>query len=157
MQREEILFVCDRMLGSLMKWLRLLGFDVLYPDDLEDDRIDEMARRENRILITRDRVFSRRASSPVLLLRSLNTVDQLKEVDGCYGVLRISEEKKMLFTRCSVCNHVLREVSKADVQDKVPPGVYEHQEIFWFCPECHRYYWPGTHYREILNKIETLK
>ena len=157
MVKEELRFVCDRMLGGLSKWLRLLGFDVLYPEDIEDEKIDELARRENRILLTRDRNFSRRAKSSVLLLYSLDTEEQLKEVDGCYEILKTSEENGSLFTRCSVCNYRLVDASKDEVKGNVPPGVYEHQEVYWFCPGCGRYYWPGTHYGEILKKIETLK
>jgi len=28
---EEIKFIADRMLGKLVKWLRILGYDTAYP------------------------------------------------------------------------------------------------------------------------------
>ena len=47
-------FVADCMLGRLAKWLRILGFDVLYFPKAEDPALVEIARREGRVLLTRD-------------------------------------------------------------------------------------------------------
>jgi len=157
MAEKTLRFVCDRMLGALAKWLRLLGFDVIYPEELCDDDIDEIALGDLRILLTRDVDLSKRARSEVLLIDSLDTDEQLAEVDGGYDIFRISEEGKLSLTRCSVCNHPLVDITKEEARDHVPPGVHEIQDSYWFCPECGRYYWPGTHYEGILKKIETLK
>ncbi|HPC00814.1 MAG TPA: DUF5615 family PIN-like protein, partial [Syntrophales bacterium] len=48
-------FLCDVHLGRLARWLRLLGFDTLYRRDLEDGEIVRAARKEGRIVLTRDR------------------------------------------------------------------------------------------------------
>ncbi len=47
-------FVADCMLGRLAKWLKILGFDVLYFSKAEDRDLVEIARREGRVLLTRD-------------------------------------------------------------------------------------------------------
>ena len=47
-------FVADCMLGRLAKWLRILGFDVLYFSKAEDPALVEIARRDGRVLLTRD-------------------------------------------------------------------------------------------------------
>ncbi|MCK7525684.1 MAG: Mut7-C RNAse domain-containing protein [Ignavibacteriales bacterium] len=47
-------FVADCMLGRLAKWLRILGFDVLYFSKAEDPDLVAIARREGRVLLTRD-------------------------------------------------------------------------------------------------------
>ena len=48
-------FLCDQMLGSLAKWLRILGFDTFYARrDLQDEDVLNIAKKENRVLITRD-------------------------------------------------------------------------------------------------------
>jgi len=157
MNEVALRFMCDRMLGSLCKWLRFLGFDTLYPPDVNDIMIDQLALNKSRILLTRDRSFLKNARSPKLLIRSLQRDEQIREVDREFNILSISIERKLVLSRCSVCNQSLDEVTKDEINGKVPPGVYEHQHSYWFCPECEKYYWPGTHYMEILNKIETLK
>ena len=150
-------FLCDRMLGSLCRWLRLLGFDATYPVEIIDRGIDELALNESRILLTRDRSFAQNARSRNLMIKSLDRDEQLKEVDREFNIIGHSIERKLLLSRCSVCNHSLDEIAKDEIEGKVPRGVYEHQDSYWYCAKCVKYYWPGTHYMEILNKIETLK
>src|ERR1051325_9467164 len=48
-------FIADVMVGKLARWLRLLGFDVLYSNRCDDDEIVRRAAAENRTLLTRDR------------------------------------------------------------------------------------------------------
>jgi len=47
-------FICDQMLGTLAKWLRIMGYDTLYGDG-DDSELIKMAVDEKRVLITRDR------------------------------------------------------------------------------------------------------
>ena len=42
------------MLGKLVRWLRMLGQDTIYSTKLTDMDLIFKAKRENRILITRD-------------------------------------------------------------------------------------------------------
>jgi hypothetical protein len=55
-------FVLDNHLGRLAAYLRMLGFDVLYRNDYQDDVLAEIASREQRILLTRDRRLLMRKS-----------------------------------------------------------------------------------------------
>ncbi|MGC8936370.1 MAG: DUF5615 family PIN-like protein, partial [Candidatus Methanomethylicaceae archaeon] len=55
-------FVADAMLGRLARWLRLLGYDTAYDQTLDDEKLIEIAKRENRILLTRDGKLFKRAS-----------------------------------------------------------------------------------------------
>ncbi|MGH8103312.1 MAG: Mut7-C RNAse domain-containing protein, partial [bacterium] len=45
-------FVCDRNLGSLARWLRILGFDTSYPDLPDDESLADLAASQSRILLT---------------------------------------------------------------------------------------------------------
>src|ERR1043166_7873630 len=48
-------FAVDWMLGRLARWLRILGHDVAYGRHLRDRTLVECARREDRLLLTRDK------------------------------------------------------------------------------------------------------
>src|SRR4030042_1663531 len=48
-------FVLDNHLGQLATYLRMLGFDSLYRNDYQDEQLAEIASREERTLLTRDR------------------------------------------------------------------------------------------------------
>ena len=40
------------MLGTLAKWLKILGYDTLYLNKVEDAELVEAARAQGRILLT---------------------------------------------------------------------------------------------------------
>jgi uncharacterized protein with PIN domain len=145
-------FVADHMLGSLARWLRFLGFDTAYPDVLPDREIANLARRGNRVLLTRDRELARKKDIAALLIESTDTDEQLVQV-----LTEFNLEIKNELSRCSLCNTELSSICKEDVKDKIPERVYEIQDKFWECTHCKKYYWRGTHYENIQRKLEKLK
>lgn len=50
------------MLGKLTRWLRMLGQDVEYSNNMEDSELLVTAKREGRILLTRDFELYQRAT-----------------------------------------------------------------------------------------------
>ena len=81
-------FVADCMLGRLAKWLRILGFDVLYFSKAEDPDLVAIARREGRVLLTRDTgLIERTARRPDrLFIRSVAWEDQVVQVLDEFGL-----------------------------------------------------------------------
>src|SRR5689334_24447053 len=51
---DGVRFAVDRMLGRLARWLRVLGHDVAYGSHLGGRTLLDCARREGRLLLTRD-------------------------------------------------------------------------------------------------------
>ena len=51
---QNLKFVADGMLGKVTRWLRMLGQDVEYHRNLNDDKLILIAAKENRVLLTRD-------------------------------------------------------------------------------------------------------
>ena len=49
------------MLGKLARWLRLLGYDSSYYRDIEDKKLLELAKINDRVLITRDKEVVQKA------------------------------------------------------------------------------------------------
>ena len=68
-------------------------------------------------------------------------LEQLSEVVAAFELARPTR----LFTRCRVCNAVVRQVERPAVADRVPPRVWERESEFTECPHCGRVYWEGSH------------
>ena len=147
-------FVADCMLGRLAKWLKILGFDVLYFSTAEDRDLVAIARRESRILLTRDTgLIEKTAKRPNrLFIRSDDWEDQIVQVLDefeLWGEVRPN-------TRCIACNLPLKPLSRERAKNLVTPFVGEHAASFAVCPGCYRVFWQGTHYGDMERKIEKL-
>lgn len=143
-------FLCDHMLGSLAKWLRLLGHDTTYPRPLGDVELGAIAQDEGRALLTRDRELAQRVSG-AYRVKSDELEEQLLDVARRF---RLDLEESM--TRCSVCNAELESVRKTQVKGRVPDGVYARQEEFWRCASCGRFYWHGSHWDNVTVRLRRL-
>jgi uncharacterized protein with PIN domain len=146
---ERPKFVADCMLGSLARWLRMLGYDAVYAKDLEDDAIAELAEKENRHILTRDRTLAKRAGALMIMEDDLDS--QLKAVHGRFA-LSLDEGA----IRCSACNGPLAVIPKEDAAGTVPEGALESNEVFWKCAACGKVYWKGTHWLGIMDRLEKL-
>jgi len=149
-------FLCDQMLGSLARWLRLFGFDTFYANsEISDDEVLKIAENENRVLITRDKELIIRAKKKKIQLIEMKSFDfdeQLMQL-----VKEEDIDEKMILSRCSLCNNILVEIKKNDVKTKVPEKVYKNNDRFWFCSRCNKIYWMGSHYDKIQSKIKKIK
>ena len=141
---SEVRFLADEMLGSLARWLRIMGYDAEYARDMRDDDILHQAMVEDRILLTRDRELASRAGEQGMLLQGDDAVSHLEDVVRRFG-LTFDEEH----TRCALCNHQLVPISVEDAARNVPPRVLERHRQFLGCPSCGRVYWKGTHWAGI--------
>ena len=148
----KIRFVADTMLGRLAKWLRILGYDTLYPGQETDQRLARIAAEEGRILLTRDTGLASRKGFQKLLVQSSRLSEQLAQVIEVFG-LNINDRTLSL---CLLCNRPLREIEKDGIRDRVPPYVYRTQSRFYQCSECSKIYWTGTHFDHIRRELEKL-
>ncbi|HEY3346611.1 MAG TPA: Mut7-C RNAse domain-containing protein, partial [Nitrospirota bacterium] len=53
-------FAVDAMLGKLARWLRILGYDTTYRQEIADDELVRNALDEGRIILTRDTLLVKR-------------------------------------------------------------------------------------------------
>lgn len=143
-------FIADVMLGRLARWLRLMGFDVLYDRHADDRDLIRIARAEGRTLLTRDTHLARRKGlDDVVLIESDEVQKQLLQLRG-----RLDHAAAEPTGRCDVCNGVLEEVSlREDVRSLVPEYVYRTAPSFRRCPSCGRVYWPGSHSRSFQARL----
>ncbi|MFO8132906.1 MAG: Mut7-C RNAse domain-containing protein [Thermoplasmatota archaeon] len=145
-------FLCDQMLGTLAKWLRILGHDTVYARDGDDDSLLEQAAAEGRVLLTRDRELAERAADAVLI-ESTELEEQLRRVVAATG---IEIREHAMLSRCTVCNTPVVQVEKSKVKEEVPAHAYEAHESFWTCPGCGRVYWKGTHWDDMRRFVRQL-
>ena len=145
-------FLADSMLGTLAKWLRILGYDTTYYAQLDDNQLVRLARAEGRTLLTRDTGLLRHKGLCCLFIESEVLEEQLAQVLQAFSL-----HTDNAFSRCPVCNAVLEDVPKYEAWGQVPPFVYQSQEKFSLCPECNRFYWRGTHWQRMLKRVEGLK
>jgi uncharacterized protein with PIN domain len=139
-------FLADAMLGRLTRWLRVLGWDTVYDPALHDPALVSWADAENRILLTRDRrLLAELRPGRFLLVVPEKPLDQLRQVVIDVG-LRPPVE---LFTRCLICNAVLRAATDAEYATQVPPEARALPGPVRRCPVCGRVYWPGSHARRM--------
>jgi uncharacterized protein len=147
----DLCFAADAMLGRLARWLRVLGYDTSYDMSLADPVLVRLAEQEDRLLLTRDRHLLRELK-PVraLEVRQDDPLQQLRDV--VLGLqLRAPRE---LFTRCMLCNAVLRPLAAAAAEPLLPQGLREVPGPVRQCPVCSRLYWDGSHVRRMRAALE---
>ena len=133
-------FVLDVHLGTLARRLRLLGIDAAYSNDADDDALIELAREEERVLLTQDRgLLCRRALRRGAFVRGDKPDDQLSDVLDRFA------PPLAPWTRCPACNGLLDEASKTSVDPALQPGTRRCYESFARCQGCDQVYWHGAH------------
>ena len=154
-KEEEIIFLADRMLGKLVKWLRILGYNTAYPSFDDDLSLILSARQEGRILLTRDtNLIKRRNICDFLFVKDDHWEEQLAGI--IKGLKLKIDLNSKIFSRCSLCNTPIKDVDKKEVKNYVPPYVFLTQDKFVYCPSCKKYYWRGTHWQRMTQKIQKL-
>jgi uncharacterized protein with PIN domain len=149
---DELKFAADRMLGRLVKWLRVIGQDVIYGPHLTGYGLIRAARRENRLILTRDCGLKQKQPPEFIFIESDRYAEQLLQV---IEVCRLKPLRKC-FTRCLVCNSPVQPKAKDAVKAIVPSYVFSTQEKFSWCPECRRVYWPATHHQKIAEQLANM-
>ena len=139
------------MLGTLAKWLRILGYDTLFDASLNDHQLARLARAEGRVLLTRDRELARRRGLHALLVAGEHLDDQVRQV-----LSELSLVPDGAFSRCPVCNKPLEAIDREAAQARVPAYVVQTYDSFSCCPACRRVYWRGTHWQQMDEHLKNL-
>lgn len=155
----ETRFICDRMAGSLCRYLRLMGYDTLSANDLpsgdrkEDTRLLKIARNEYRILVTRDAELARRDRTLTLYLNHQKCEDQIRQMTDAGLIIPV-----LRLTRCSLCNSRLERIAQENLRpgsNDIPEFCPKGESAFW-CPQCRKVYWEGSHTRSMRCRIESI-
>ncbi len=143
------MFAVDQMLGSLAKWLRMLGYDTVYDKTMDDKQIAAAARADNRFVLTRDKELSKEPGA--MLIETEDLEAQLTAVREKFG-LKFSEDA----IRCTQCNGELVSLPKEEAKGSVPEGAFASNDKFWKCGGCGKVYWRGSHWLGIMERFRKL-
>lgn len=149
----RVAFLVDANVGRLAGLLRALGFDTAHDPSLDDAALAELAARDRRILLSRDRFLLKRGIVVYgRLIRSQDPDSQLLEVVRFFGL----NPPFATFTRCLRCNDPLLAVPKAEIMDRLQPLTRRYYFDFRRCPRCDRVYWAGSHHERMRERVERL-
>ncbi len=157
MPENSLKFITDENVGKLTKLLRLLGYNTVYFQGENDSQLVRRAFAENRIILTRDtHILERRPVTSgkvkAILIKSDNINDQIQQV--------VSElDLKSHISPFSLCledNQPLELRTREQVENRVPPYVFQTQKEYMECPQCHRIYWKGTHWEAMTGRLKKL-
>ena len=147
-------FIADVHLGKLARYLRMMGFDVFYKNDFDDNEIVNLSLSEKRAILTRDRgILKRSEVTHGYWIRSTKVKEQVIEVIKRFDLKNIIKE----FSRCIDCNSLLIKIDKDKILNKLPPKVAQSKEEFYRCQSCNKNYWKGTHHQHMLSFIQSVK
>ena len=149
-QTGEPRFILDTHLGKLACYLRMMGFDAQYQNNLDDKSLAGLAAAENRILLTRDRrLLMRKIVAQGYCLRSQDPAEQIVEVIHRFALASLLQP----FKRCLVCNYMLAPVGKDAVDERLEPLTRLYYQEYKICAKCNRIYWKGSHYERMVQMM----
>ena len=147
---NESTFFVDAMLGNIARKLRLLGYDSQYFSDIDDEKLIDSARKEKRIIISKDEELIKRAQK--LGIGSIR-ITKKEEIDQFFEIIASVNLKRVKINgntaRCPKCNSLTKSVDKEIIKEKIPQGVLKSNDKFWICECCKQVYWEGTHIKNL--------
>ncbi len=154
----EMKFLTDSMFGKLTRFLRIFGHDTVYAEEImvsaPDSELLKYALENDRIILTRDKPFSK--------IAKLNSI-YLEDIDAYENLLRLQKEINLTLNfsiknaRCSTCNSTLNKVEdKESIKDQIMEETFNSFQDFYKCsnPKCNKIYWRGSHIEKIINKLK---
>jgi len=145
------------MLGKLTRWLRMLGHDVEYSSKLDDAQLIMVAKKERRILLTRDLELYQQATAKGVNAVYLEGKTEAEKLAYLAKRFKIKLEIDMATSRCTKCNTQVKPISKEKAADRIEKSTFSYYNDFWECPKCGQVYWQGAHWTRIRKTLEAAK
>jgi hypothetical protein len=135
----------------------VLGYDTSYKKGYEDDEILEDAKKEQRIILTRDEELILRGKKSNLEAYNIKgkTIEQrLVHLNELLAIPLVFPKDEAL--RCTKCNSPLQKVEKNAIKEHLLQGTKENYDEFWQCSNdsCKQIYWKGPHWENMAKTLE---
>ncbi len=133
-------FLTDTSLEHLARRLRFLGYDVATHRGARLTELFAAARREDRTVLT---LSARQPpkGAPVTVLR----MPRGDLEAAVRAVVAAHLPATAPWSRCPACNVALHARSAFEARGEVPGRVTRLAVPLSWCPECGRWFWPGSH------------
>jgi uncharacterized protein with PIN domain len=151
---KQLKFITDGMLGKSTRWLRILGHDVEYAGSMDDKELIQKARKDDRVLLTRDVELYKQAIAKGAEAFLTENPNQTADLASIAKRFKIKLEVNVEISRCPKCNGTMRTVSKKDIADKIPLTTSSNYDDFWQCQQCGQVYWRGAHWSRIEKTLD---
>jgi len=135
----------------------MLGHDVEYSRSLNDEQLIETAKRERRVLLTRDFELYRQATVRGMKAFFVERTTEAKKLADLAKRFNLNLEFDVTISRCPKCNTRIKPVAKEKIIGKVPETTASYYNEFWECPNCEQIYWQGAHWGRILATLREAK
>jgi len=145
------------MLGKLTRWLRILGHDVEYTGSMDDKELVQKAKKENKVLLTRDLELYKQAIAKGVEAFLVESPDQTANLASLAKRFIFSLEVDVEVSRCPKCNGNIKIVPKTSVVDKIRSTTSSNYDKFWQCQDCSQIYWRGAHWKKIEKTLDEAK
>jgi predicted nuclease of predicted toxin-antitoxin system len=110
----EIKFIVDSNAGKLARWLRMMGYDALFFNNIDDAELIDIALKEGRVVLTKDTQLMRRrvvtnGQLKIVLIQNDDPKEQLRQVvdelklDCRLKQLGAQEQRRGARTRATLC------------------------------------------------------
>jgi len=159
---REPSFVLDVHLGTLARYLRLLGFRADYHREWIDKDLASYGEKNKLIILSRDRgLLKRKIISHGMFIYNTDPREQIKEVCRRLDLYSLVTP----FSRCLSCGGKLHSVYQGSaefdsVKNKIPPGVLSWCRKYKRCSLCGKVFWEGSHMgslNDIISSVMELK
>ncbi len=154
----EMKFLTDSMFGKLTRLLRIFGHDTVYAEEImksaPDSELLKHAIENDRMILTRDRPFSKIAKQNSLYLDDIDVYANLLYLQK---IINLELDFSIKNARCSACNSYLEKIDdKNSIRDKIKQDTFNSFQDFHRCsnPKCNKIYWKGSHIDKIISKLK---
>jgi hypothetical protein len=90
-----------------------------------------------------------RGKERAVLMKSDEVMEQVQQLIDRGLIVR-----RLMMTRCSLCNTVLREATLQEITHADYAPRDKNGCIFFWCEQCSKLYWNGSHGKHISERIE---
>ncbi len=154
---NEPIFFVDAMLGNIAKKLRLMGYDSKYFSDIDDDELIQSAKKDERIIISKDEDLIRKSKKygmQSIFVKNTEEIEQFRDIIKKINlkIIEINGDR----ARCPNCNSKTIVVDKKNILQKIPSKVLEYNDKFWECKSCNQIFWEGTHIKNLQKFVGEL-
>jgi uncharacterized protein with PIN domain len=150
----------DANLGKLARHLRFYGISVFFTTEMDHISLEKIANDHSINLLTTAK--NHRMKDYCLQIPAKLRSDLILQLNYISETFHFNRRFDLEKTRCGLCNMLLSEIND---ENKIYNLPFETKEFyfetlknkkFWYCSKCKKYYWEGTHWKQITSKIKDL-